>query len=134
MYKASIQGISVDYSLENLMKMDSIKVAKKIKETKRNKRLKSADGLLSLNDCIDIMEKHCNGSGQKLIKYFQSEIEGNVVYYFYSLKKEMVNGNTYSCISMMTPKGKEILETDCNNSLIKVRQWNKLENSPKIYL
>tara|TARA_B110000483_G_scaffold180705_1_gene213689 strand:- start:626 stop:1681 length:1056 start_codon:yes stop_codon:yes gene_type:complete len=91
-------------------------------------------GSLSLNGAVEIMNNHCFVSGQQLIKYFEGKFDGNIVYFFYSLKSEMVNGKSYSCISMMAPTSYDILATDCKNSIIKVREWNKIPGSPKIYL
>lgn len=87
--------------------------------------------LLSLNDCVKIMENHCKGSNQQLIKYFETEFDGKTVYYFFTLSYDKPG---YSCVSLMTPFGEDILSVDCKTTELKVVQWNNIPDSPKIYL
>ncbi len=87
--------------------------------------------LLSLNDCVKIMENHCKGSNQQLIKYFESEFDGKIVYMFFTLS---FDNPGYSCVSLMTPLGEDILSVDCKTNEVKVIEWNNIPGSPKIYL
>lgn len=87
--------------------------------------------ILSLNDCVKIMENHCKGSNQQLIKYFESEIDGKKVFMFFTLSFDKPG---YSCVSLMTPLGEDIIGVDCKTTKVKVMEWNNLSGSPKIYL
>ncbi len=87
--------------------------------------------LLSLMDCVEIMENHCKGSNQQLIKYFESEFDGKIIYMFFTLSYSTPG---YSCVSLMTPLGEDILSVDCKTNEVKVMEWNNIPGSPKIYL
>ena len=77
------------------------------------------------------MENHCKGSNQQLIKYFESEFDGKIVYMFFTLSYDKPG---YSCVSLMTPLGEDILSVDCKTNEVKVMEWNSIPGSPKIYL
>ena len=85
--------------------------------------------LLSLMDCVEIMENHCKGSNQQLIKYFESEFDGKIIYMFFTLSYSTPG---YSCVSLMTPLGEDILSVDCKTNEVKVMEWNSIPGSPKI--
>ena len=75
------------------------------------------------------MKKRSIKVGQKLLKGFNTEFDGNKVYLFFTVPK-VENG--FACVSMISEYKLEIFANDCKRFSIKKSEWDAL-GGPKLY-
>lgn len=99
------------------------------KEKNSAKSVKRPDKI-TLSMARNFMQERLANINQQLVASFESNIEGYTVYAFFS---NSIDRPGYSCVSMVPDFELNVLASDCNLSRIKVREWNAIPGSPKIY-
>lgn len=85
---------------------------------------------ITLNDARAFMTERLTNINQVLVASYASQIEGYTVYAFFS---NSLDRPGYSCVSMVPDFELNVLASDCNLTSVKVREWNAIPGSPKIY-
>ena len=73
------------------------------------------------------MRKNCDKINQTLMKKKTVYLDGNKIYMFLSVAK---NGMT--CISTVSEIKLEIISADCDETQIKINQWNALKDGARL--
>ena len=73
------------------------------------------------------MRKTCDNTNQTLMKKKTVDLDGNKIYMFMSVAE---NGMT--CVSTVSEIKLEVMSADCDETQIKINQWNALKDGARL--